>query len=139
MMHGRRLDVRVVLAGMMLASAGIVAGQSYPDKPIRLITAPPGGPSDLVARVVAHGLSLNLGQPVIVDNRGAVAIEIAAKTPADGYSLLFIGSALWLLPLMRERVSYDPFRDFLPISMTARSPTVLAVYPAVPANSVSEL
>ncbi len=115
------------------------SGQAYPNKPIRIVTTAPGSGNDLVARLVAPRLSENWGQPVIVDNRGIVAGEIVAKAPPDGYTLLFYGSPLWISPLIRKHVPYDPVRDFLPITLTVNTPNILVIHPSVPAKSVKEL
>ena len=126
--------------GMMVLGADVVSGQTYPNKPIRIMATQPGGLTDIVARLIAPGLTANLGQQIVVDNRGAlIAVEIAAKAPPDGYTLLVNGSAFWLLPLLRNNVSWDPVRDFAPITMAVRSPSVLVVHPSVPVKSVADL
>jgi tripartite-type tricarboxylate transporter receptor subunit TctC len=100
-----------------------------------------GGSSNFSARLIAPGVSTNLGQPIVIDNRGTgiLAIEIAAKAPPDGYTVILNGSNLWLMPFMRENLSYDPVRDFTPVALVIRAPNVLTVYPNVPARSVKEL
>jgi tripartite-type tricarboxylate transporter receptor subunit TctC len=81
-----------------------------------------------------------LGQPVIVDNRNAViSAETAAKAAPDGYTLLISGGSLWLLPFLRDNVSWDPIKDFSPVSLLATSPNMIVVHPSVAAKSVSEL
>ena len=126
--------------GMMVLGADVVSGQTYPNKPIRIMATQPGGLTDIVARLIAPGLTANLGHQIVVDNRGAIiAVEIAAKAPPDGYTLLVNGSAFWLLPLLRDNVSWDPVRDFAPITLAVRSPTVLVVHPSVPVKSVADL
>ena len=121
--------------------AGASCGQNFPTRPLRVVTSAPGGGSDMVSRLLAQALSASLGQQVIVDNRGGgiVAGEIVASSPPDGYTLLFYGSALWLLPLMRKDVPYEPLRDFAPISWVSRQPNVLVVHPSLPAKSAKEL
>jgi len=134
--------VALPIAAVALAlAAGTAYGQIYPTKPVRVITSAPGGGSDLVSRLLAQAMTTALGQQFIVENRGGgvVAGETVAKSPADGYTLLFYGSALWLLPLMRKDVPYDPLRDFVPISWVSRQPNVLVVHPSLPARSVKEL
>src|SRR5450759_4007451 len=127
-------------AGLMVLGADVVSGQTYPNKPIRIMATQPGGLTDIVARLIAPGLTVNLGQQIVVDNRGAlIAVEIAAKAPPDGYTLLVNGSAFWLLPLLRNNVSWDPLRDFAPITLAVRSPSVLVVHPSVPVKSVADL
>ncbi|MES2563616.1 MAG: tripartite tricarboxylate transporter substrate binding protein [Pseudomonadota bacterium] len=114
------------------------AQDSYPAKPVRLVVPAAGGGSDIVARIIAPKLSEALGQQVIVDNRGAIAADIVAKAPPDGYTLHGNGSPLWLLPLLRP-ASWDPLRDFAPITMGGTSPTILAVHPSLPVRNAREL
>ena len=125
----------------LLLNAGPVTAQTYPSKPIRLITAQAGGGADLAARLVAQGLTERLGQQVIVDNRGVVAVvgELVAKAPPDGYTLLLYAQALWLTPFLRDNVRYDPVKDFAPITLAVSQPSILVTHPAVPVKSVKEL
>jgi len=131
--------------GAVLAAAAALApvtasSQSYPARPIRIVTPPAGAGNDFVARVIAQGLSGSLGQQLVVDNRPAAVVgELVAKAPADGYTLLAIGSVLWLTPLLQDNVQYDTVKDFSPISVTGRSVNILVVHPSVAANSVTEL
>ena len=113
-------------------------GQPYPTKPIRFITSAPGGTSDFTSRLIGRGLTENLGQQVIVDNRGDFGGGILAKAPADGYTLLLDGASLWLAQLL-QKTSYDPLRDFAPVMVAVRAPNVVIVNPAVPVTSVKEL
>lgn len=130
----------MVAVGIMVLGAGAASGQTYPTKPIRVVTAPAGAGNDFVARVIALGLSGSLGQQLVVDNRPAGVVgELVAKAPADGYTLLAIGSVLWLTPFLQDHVPYDPVKDFSPISITGRSLNILVVHPSVAANSVREL
>jgi tripartite-type tricarboxylate transporter receptor subunit TctC len=133
-------SVRDAFAGaMMVLAAGVVCGQNYPVKPIRIFTAEAGGGSDSALRMITPGLAARLGQQVIVDNRGIIAADIAAKAPPDGYSLIFIGSTLWVLPLIRDRVAYDAVEDFLPITLATTTANILVVHPVLPSNSVAQL
>jgi tripartite-type tricarboxylate transporter receptor subunit TctC len=126
-----------VLAGV---AAIPVCAQEYPAKPVRIITSDPGSGSDYSARVIAKGISGQLGKQIIVDNRPSViAPEVVAKSPPDGYTLLFYGAGLWLLPLMRTDLRYDLEKDLAPVSWATTSPTVLAIHPSLPAKSVKEL
>ena len=126
----------------MVLGAGMVHGQDFPHRPIRIYTTAPGGGSDFSARIIAQTLPASLGQPVIVENRGG-SVTIAAtevmKAPPDGHSLLLYGSTLWLLPYLHDKVPYDPLRDFLPVTMTNRAPNVLVVHASLPVKSVQEL
>ena len=129
------------IAAAVLAAAVWVApaqAQGYPTKPVRFVTSEPGGGNDIVARVLAEGLTASLGQRVIVDNRGIVAAEIAKNASPDGYTLLVYGANIWLLPYLRERVAWDPLRDFAPITIAVQLPNVLVVHPTVPVKTTRE-
>jgi len=118
------------------------AAETYPARPLRIITAGAGGASDFATRLIAQGLAGSLGQQVVVDNRGGsvvVPAQLLAKSPADGYTLLLHGSTLWLTPLLQASVPYDLARDFAPVALTNTSPNILAVHPSLPAKSVKEL
>ena len=136
-----RIVLPICLAGLMICS-GAVSGQAYPNKPIRIITTGTGGGLDFVARLIAQELSVTLGS-VIVENRagagGIIAIEAAAKAPPDGYTLILLGSTLWFLPLMRSDVTWDPVKDFAPITLVGSAPNILVVHPSLPVKSVKEL
>ena len=128
--------------GAATLAAGSVAAQSFPAKPVRIITAAAGGGVDFAARIVAHGISAPLGQQVIVENRGgnaAIAAEQVAKSAPDGHTLLMYGSGFWLTPLLQDNVRYDPVRDFLPVVLTNTAPNVLVVNPVLPVKSVKDL
>ena len=139
----KRLD-RCAL-GIMLIVALPVLAQSYPSKPIRLVLPyPPGGGTDVIARPLAQKLTEQLGQQVIVDNRGGaggnIGMEFVAKGPADGYTLLFALTAQYAVnPSLYPKLPYDPVRDYAPISLLANAPYLLVVHPALPAKSVAEL
>ncbi len=129
----------LALAGIACCMAGFVHAQGYPAKTIRIVTAEAGGGLDIVARMVAQGVTTSLGQPVIVDNRGIFAGEIVAKSPADGYTLLFYGNPIWLAPFLRNNVPYDPVADFAPVTWATDSSDLLVVHPSLPVKSVKEL
>jgi tripartite-type tricarboxylate transporter receptor subunit TctC len=127
-----------------LLSVEAAAQSAYPAKPVRFIVpSAAGGGTDIIARSVAHKLSESLGQQFVVDNRpGAgqmIGIELAAKSHADGYTILMAASTLAINPIMYKKVRYDPLRDFAPITQAASLPNVLVVHPSLPANSVAEL
>jgi tripartite-type tricarboxylate transporter receptor subunit TctC len=129
------------MAGVVTAYPYTTSAQAYPAKPVRIVTAAAGAGGDFVSRIVAAGLTEIWGQQVLVDNRGGSAvipIEVVAKAPPDGYTLLGFGTALWHLPLMQS-VSYDPIRDFAPITLVAATPMILVVHPSLPVKSVKEL
>ena len=126
--------------GLMVLGAGAVFGQNYPNKPIRIVTAAPGSNNDWGARLVAQELTPRVGQQVIVENRPSVInVETVANAPPDGYTLLFLGPTVWLLPFLRDDVSWDPLRDFSPITLAVTSPNAVVVHPSLPVKSVKEL
>jgi tripartite-type tricarboxylate transporter receptor subunit TctC len=113
--------------------------QAYPSKPIRIVTSPAGGGNDFPARLIARALAAPLGQQLIVDNRPTVLIaDIVAKAPPDGHTLLVTGSAHWIGPLV-EKVNYDPIKDFAPVTLIDRAPSVLVVHPSLPVKTVKQL
>ncbi len=141
---------RAVAGGLLAAAlsgvlfAGAVAAQTYPTKPIRLIApSSTGGGIDTLARIVAQAAG-SLGQQIIVENRGGangmIGTELAAKAPADGYTLLlgFVG-AIAVNVSLYSKVPYDPVRDFAPITQVASSPLLIAAHPSLPARSIAEL
>jgi len=140
-----RLHARAIIAALLALVCAYAVAADYPSRPIRLIVPfAPGGGNDTVARLVGQGLSAELGQPVVVDNRpgagGIVGAEAAAKAPADGYTLFLGGVGSHAInPNLHANLSYDPVKDFAPISLIASAPLVLVVHPSVRANSVREL
>lgn len=129
----------------LLAALPVHAQEGYPTKPVRLIAPyPPGGSSDVLARVIAQKLTEALGRQVIVENRpgaaGNIGHELAAKAPADGYTLLLTTkSQLVNNPYLYKRLPFDPLLDFSYLTLIAHAGHVLVVHPAVPARSVKEL
>ena len=133
-------NVLLIATALTCCNLAAQAAQDYPTKPVRIVTPPAGAGNDYVARVIAQGLTGSLGQQLVVDNRPAAIVgELVAKAPPDGYTLLAIGSVLWLTPLLQDNVGYDAVKDFSPISVTGLSVNVLVVHPSVAANSVKEL
>ena len=135
----RQLTFSAVLLALGALWAGAALSQEYPGRPVRIVTAPAGGGNDFSARLVARGISGPLGQQVIVDNRPTVlAPEIVAKAAPDGYTMLLNGSSHWIGPFV-ERVSYDPLKDFAPVTLVDRTPVILVVHPSLPVKSVKQL
>jgi tripartite-type tricarboxylate transporter receptor subunit TctC len=138
------------VAGAALAATGPIVtneahAQHYPTRPIRLICPfPPGGTTDVVARIVAQGLTEAWGQQIIVDNRpGAGALigtEMAAKSPPDGYTVL-LGSITThaVNPALHKNLNFDVIKDFAPVTLVVSSPQLLAVHPSLAAKSVKDL
>ena len=136
-------SLMLTAAGLLLALSTSVTAQDYPAKPVRLIIPfPPGGSNDVVGRMVATQLSERLGKQVVVDNRagagGVIGTEIAAKSPADGYTLLVISIAHAVNPWL-YKLTYDPIKAFAPVGILATGPNVLVINPSLPVNSVKEL
>lgn len=135
---------QIVLPLWLVSAIGLLpalaAAQAYPHKPVRFVTSETGGGTDFAARVMAQELAGPLGQPVIVENRGAGVYsgEIVSKATPDGHTLLVTGTSFWVGPLFRK-TPYDPVRDFSPVALLVNSPNVLAVYPGLPVKSVKEL
>jgi tripartite-type tricarboxylate transporter receptor subunit TctC len=128
-------------AGVVSAGAAIAqpAAPPYPSKVIRIQTTEAGGFPDAVARLIAQGLSASLGQQVIVENRAIAAVDLVAKAPADGYTLLFYTSVLWLSPFLRDGITWEPQRDFAPVLLATNSPNIVVVHPSLPVKSIREL
>src|SRR5437879_4135810 len=128
--------------------SGLLAGQAlgpadYPARPVRIVVpSPPGGGTDIVARVLGQHFSKALGQPFFVENKpGAgnmIGIESVARSAGDGYTLLFVASTLALNSVLYKKVPYDPVRDFAPITLAATAPNVLVVNPSLPVRSLAE-
>jgi tripartite-type tricarboxylate transporter receptor subunit TctC len=127
-------------AAMLLSGIACANAAEYPVKPLRIVTSEAGGGNDVPARIVAQGLTLALGQQVVIENRpsGVVPAEIVAKAAPNGYTLLFYNNALWTAPLI-QATPYDMLRDFTPVSAVARAVNVLVVNSALPAKSVADL
>ena len=140
--------VSYALAGLFLtvAASYVQAAEGpYPNRPIRFIVPfAPGGPSDILSRLVGGKLGENLGQTVVVDNRGAVGgllgAELGAKAPPDGYSLLLSANSLLTInPHIYKKLAYDPQRDLLPVTQLTSGGNVVVVHPSVQANTLKEL
>jgi tripartite-type tricarboxylate transporter receptor subunit TctC len=138
--------LRAVALAIAVFGASLPAGAAgYPERPVRMVVPfPAGNPLDVRARQLANHLPALLGHQVIVDNRGGasgvIAMEIAARAAPDGYTLLFANSTqLASNPAMAARVPYDVFRDYAPVSLLARTPSLFVVSNSIPAKSLKEL
>ena len=132
------------IVALACLSALPAVAQEYPAKAVRVVVPfPPGGGSDTIARLVTQKLTGALGQPVVVDNRagasGNIAGEIVAKSPADGYTLLFGNSSLSISPAVFQKLNFHPVKDLTPISMASSYPFALTVHPSLPVQSVKGL
>jgi tripartite-type tricarboxylate transporter receptor subunit TctC len=131
------------IAALGFTAAALASQAAYPEKPITMIVPfPPGGPTDLVARVIGKAMGDSLGQPVIIDNRGGangnIGAGMAAKAAPDGYTMLYNTSAVALSPALYRNLSYDVTKDLSPVALAAVVPLALVVHPSVPANNVKE-
>jgi tripartite-type tricarboxylate transporter receptor subunit TctC len=137
--YARRLAAAFLVAACFGSAYGQTkGGGDYPTRRITIYAVGPGGITDIAARQVAQGISLELGQPVIVDNRSSlVSVQMASKAPPDGYSLLYTAGSLWINQLTSD-VPYDIQRDFIPISLVHDAPQMLAVHPSLPVRNVKE-
>jgi tripartite-type tricarboxylate transporter receptor subunit TctC len=131
------------VVGLASATNGISA-DVYPSKPIRMIVAyPPGGGTDIIARLIGDKLGKELDRTIIIDNRpganGNIGSEIAANAPPDGYTLLMGTANLTVNPSLYRKLGYQTLKDFAPVSLVTQTPNILVVHPSVPVKSVREL
>ena len=136
------------LLGVALALPGTATAQgpseAYPAKPVRVVVGlAPGGATDIQTRLFAQKLSESLGRSFVVENRtgagGTVAYAYVAKSPPDGYTLLGVAGGYTITPVVYAKLSYDPVKDFAPISLVAQAPFLLLTHPSLPVKSVKEL
>ena len=133
-----------IAAVTLWAGAALAQSGNYPNKPIKFIVPyPPGGGTDVIARIVQEPLSQNLGQQVIIENRGgaggSIGSELAAKSPPDGYTVLFTLSSHTINPAIYPKLGFNTERDFLPVVTIASLPQILVANPNFPANSVKDV
>jgi tripartite-type tricarboxylate transporter receptor subunit TctC len=132
------------LALLAAALCGAANAQPYPSKPIRIVTPyNPGGTADIMARLVAQRLTEAWGQPAVVENRagatGMIGTDVVAKAAPDGYTLLAAYvTEIAIVPALYPKATYDPLKDLAPVALTALTPMVLVMNPAIPAKSVRE-
>src|SRR2546428_2958944 len=136
------MTAKLALAAL-IALAGSAAAEPYPDHPITLIVPyAAGGSSDVLARLIGERMSKSLGQQVVIDNRAGagsrLGIEIAAKSAADGYTLLLADMPHTIIPAIQNGVHYDPVRDFAPIGLIGTASMVFFVNPAVKAQTIPD-
>jgi tripartite-type tricarboxylate transporter receptor subunit TctC len=136
--------LRPLLLGLALLCPTLAAAQDFPNKNIRLIVPfPPGGPNDIIARVVGQRMSEILKQTIIIDNRsgqgGVVGTDVVAKAPPDGYTIAISSAGALAISPSMEKVAYDTLKDLQPITLVAKVPEMLVVATSVPANTMQEL
>jgi tripartite-type tricarboxylate transporter receptor subunit TctC len=135
---------RLAALAIVMAASAVAQAQTYPTKPIRMVNPfSPGGSLDLVSRALAKGLTAELGMAVVVENKpgagGNIGVELVAKAPPDGYTLLAIQSSITINPRLQKQVPYDPVKDFEPISRLSSYMFYLVVHPSTPVRSVAQL
>ena len=131
------------LCALVAAPCVMAADAPYPAKVIRMILPfPPGGPTDILGRVVGQKLTESLGQPVVIDNRpgagGNVGTDYASKQAPDGYTIALVSPALAISPSLYKKLGYDPLKDLTTVSLVAQIPNVLLIHPSVPARSLRD-
>ena len=136
-------NLRAISAGLALCIAVAANAQSYPNKPVRVIMPfPIGGSSDITGRAIAQKLGEQMGANFVPDNRvgagGNLGLAMAAKAPADGYTLLVTSSSIAVSPSLYAKLDYDAIKDFAPIARLAQIPNVLIVHPGVQAKTLKE-
>ena len=136
--------MRILLKLALLFFAGVALAQPYPSKPIRMVVAfPPGGPVDVIARLVSPKITEALGQQVVIENVGGGGGNIAAlrvvKSPADGYTILAHSSAYAVNPALLGSVGFDAEKDMIPVAVVASQPNLIIVHADFPARTLSEL
>ena len=140
----RRAMLALAMAAVGAGAARAQTDAAYPNRPVRIILpSAPGGPTDVMARMISPGLHARFGQPVIIVNRpgagGNIGVVQAAKSPPDGYTLLIASTGFVVNPSLYRDPGYDPFRDFIPITELGSSPNVILVLPSSGITSLAEL
>ena len=136
---------RQTMAGLVLAAfCGAAAAQNYPAKTVRMVVGyPPGGPTDVLARIVSQKLTQTWGQQVIVDNRpgasGMIGAEFTARAAPDGYTLLMVPVTYAVTPSLFSKMTYDVEKDLAPVAQVAAAPFILVVHPTLPVKTVKDL
>ena len=133
------MRARAYCFAIACACSTLAFAQSYPARPVRIVTAATGSANDWGSRVLAQELTAAMGQQVIVENRGGLSMEYVAKAVPDGHTILGYGSAAWLTQFLRDSVNWDIARDFIPVTLAMSSPNILVVRPSLPARTVQEL
>lgn len=140
----RRMLIAAVMAGLTGLGAATAAAQDYPNRPVRMIVPfAAGGPTDVIARIVAIKLTEGLGQQVVVDNRagagGNIGMGLAAAASPDGHTVIVVSSSFVVNPGLYSSIPYDPYKSFIPVSNMAASPNVFTIHPTIPAKNMKEL
>jgi tripartite-type tricarboxylate transporter receptor subunit TctC len=148
--HAQAAQIGLMTAGVIMSAVLLIGviitplcAQSYPNRPIRLILPmPPGGPVDILGRIIGQKLAERLGQPVVPENRpgagGNIGMEYTAKSRPDGYTVVLTTTGLSISPSLYKKLNYDPIKDLVPISLTAQSHFVVLVQPSLPVKNLKE-
>ena len=145
MNHKRPFIAAIGIAALLLTSGvAVAADPAFPNRPLKIVVPfPPGGSSDSVARLLGAGMSQKLGQPVLVDNRGGagtiIGTDLVAKSPADGYTMLWMATPFAINKTLFKSLPYDTFKDYTPLIDCVAIPLVLVVHPGSPYKTVAEL
>lgn len=140
----RKATLLALACGAALLAPALHAQTAYPDKPVRFIVPyPPGGGTDVIARIVQQRFQAALGQPIVIENKGgaggSVGTEAAAKSAPDGYTVLFTLSSHTINPAIFPKLNFDTVKDFEPVGLVASLPQILVAGPQFPANTVAEM
>jgi tripartite-type tricarboxylate transporter receptor subunit TctC len=140
----RRFLHLAAVAAAMPAVARVAFAQAYPTRPVRVIVPfAPGGPADVLARLITQKLSQGLGQQFYIENQvgagGNLGMGAGARANPDGYTITVVSTSFLVNPSLYPKTPYDPYRDFAPVTLAAVSPNILTVHPSMPAKTVKEL
>ncbi len=138
------IKTKGAVVGLLLAVSASVCAQPFPNRPIRLIVPfAPGGPTDIIGRVMAAKLTEALGQQVVIDNRGGaggnIGMAMAARAANDGYTYMLVSSSLMVNPSLYAKPGFDPIKDFIPITCVAASSNIITAHPSQPFRNAKEL
>jgi tripartite-type tricarboxylate transporter receptor subunit TctC len=136
--------IAAICAALLVPALGHAQTGTYPDRPVRIIVPfAPGGPTDVMARLIAQKLSEDLGKQFYIENQagagGNLGMGNAARATPDGYTILFVSSSYVVNPSLYAKIPYDPYKDFAPVTVAGDAPNVLVVHPSVPARTVKDL
>lgn len=134
----------VIAVGALAAAPGLVWGQAYPTKPIRMINPfPPGGTTEILGRLIGQGMTRSMGQTIVLDTRpgagGNIGLEATARSAPDGYTIAMYPISSVMAPAVYKNLSYDPLKDLIPIALVGKMPSLLCVHPSRPIHSVRDL